>query len=412
MLALIVPRSAVIATNAARDALLAPLINPDPKKEPIHTFEQFMPLMPPALLEQYVLMTRSGSRHKASRKFPRVIAFMQGLDGYPLILAFSGFLGVINKEDPSQNEPKDPLYNVVELFAYESEGKAWETNEIEFSDHEGPKNGFSVSPRNPNRCYECHGDTASTLHPNWEPYPFWKHAVGEKGDLTIAEIQYLENFVMEGANHPRYQHLNRKRNLELNLAETFAGALSLVGLQKTLIQHDSNRVQRLVSETKDYHRFRYAFLGAFLGCKNFVSFIPESAGLGGAEQWRSIRTAVASEFSQLQKPHADLIEFTQVPIDIATHLRFLMDSRKISYEGWSLSRQHPLFFDATKIDHITIAKRLHALDPELSKLRFSPKAFHQYLQPPTSERDKTQVKVAERFCEALSSKSVNALSRP
>ncbi len=400
--------SQVATANVTLNAVLKPLLERKPTDPEIHTFEEFMPKLPRELREQYVLMTDSKSRHKSSKRYPRVISYMEGTDGAPFVLSFSGYLG-----DPQNlKDAKDPLYNVIELFAYQKETREWEAHSIEFSDFKGPKLGTHVSPKNPSSCYGCHGE--QSLHPLWEPYPFWKGAVGEKGDLTTTEVAYLKDFVNDAGNHPRYGQLERQKNLNLNLKEKLAGALSLIGLQKTLITADVFRVQKLISETPDYERFRFAFLGSVLACPDLPSFFPESVGLGGKSHWEELKSTTQKALGNLQEPHANLIRYTQVPVTIVTNLRYVTESRKMDYSDWSLSGQHPLFFDTTEVDHLALASAMRQNDKELAALTFSEPAFESLMTPSRSKNstEKKLVTQATNYCKALAKKSTNAFSHP
>ncbi len=122
----------------------------------IKTADEFKKFAAEKYGENYVLMRETGSVQGASNESPRAILFQPNA---MLVATFT-------------DHPTDPKKNAIEMMEFNHKTKKFDFQELRFANNE-----FKVSKQNPTTCVSCHQG-----RPIWDPWPFWKGAVGGVDD--------------------------------------------------------------------------------------------------------------------------------------------------------------------------------------------------------------------------------------
>ncbi|MCX6123974.1 MAG: hypothetical protein NTV34_04390, partial [Proteobacteria bacterium] len=220
------------------------------------TVEDFLKSLPPELKSRPVLLYKSQSLQTATYKAPRVLLSQpNGL----LVLAFNG-------QDAREGSDK------VESMEYDAAAAKFIFRELSFSSA-----GIDVSKANPPQCMTCH--RGSDPRPIWESYDRWPGAFGSSDDsLTSEEFEPFVEFLNSAATTPRYDKINLDHLLPVATKSNFLGRLPFepnITFTHTLSRLNFKRIARLIAETPDYARFKYAVAGG-LGCDSVNDMLPDA----------------------------------------------------------------------------------------------------------------------------------------
>ena len=238
------------------------------EEKKVESIENLLPLLPEGFRSHYVLMFQSRSLQSATYQNPRAILYG---DDASFILSFNG-------------DETEKGYDALETMEFNPEKKEFYYHEITFSRNSKEHSKVSFSETNPERCLRCHGDPA---RPNWDTYPLWPGAYGEKYHSALSEPEQkgILDFLKRQPEHPRYRYLrhaeiysdpetfnpshenkyNGRQKISPN--ESLSRLLGLMNFKKILHQ---------LSATSQFHSYQYALLGALDGdCGAIENFIPE-----------------------------------------------------------------------------------------------------------------------------------------
>jgi len=226
-------------------------------------------------LDSYVLIhsSRSAQRHAASKEFPRVVFFQRGL-----ILGVTDYPGKDNSR--------------VEVMQYSPQSNRFHFRLIRFN------GGEPQYEENPTSCLRCHGNKPL---PIWPTYRTWPGAYGSRSDFL-----YVENPEKTAMDPKKLKELqdwlyDRRATQKLSIADkekaewieslfrpvkrkmegvyTHLGEDSpredLAAFNGYLNQLNFRRIANELEASKDFDRYRYAFLGALFRCPDVPSFLGE-----------------------------------------------------------------------------------------------------------------------------------------
>jgi hypothetical protein len=156
---------------AAPEPLPPPLVTIDQvdqlvRSQPIFTLEELLSKLPERLRSRFTFIHTSRSRQDASFEFPRAILF--GPDAR-FVLAFNG-------------HPSQANYDSIEMMEYDDRSGRFRFATVEL---QSPSGARAFVNRDSSRCIGCHGPTAETLRPIWDPYPVWAGAYGGLDDNVL-----------------------------------------------------------------------------------------------------------------------------------------------------------------------------------------------------------------------------------
>lgn len=243
----------------------------------VRSISDVLEILPASFRSYYSMFYRSRSLqgpHKDDFLNPRALVFGD-LPKSNLVISFNG-------------NDSQPGHNGLEVLEINTKGGANDLNIFRYFDIEFPfaeaevgnqswaevQNKISFSTVNPPRCTACHGQPARPIFPG---YPDWEgsfasiHA-GPRPDGEVDGInQYLAK--VSSSEVSRYQKLIKNTT---NSPEDVFFNQTNNALNGYLGVANAIRVARLVKQTPQYDKFRYAFAGAFMSCENFPQLLPTS----------------------------------------------------------------------------------------------------------------------------------------
>lgn len=227
----------------------------NPATEP-KTIETFLAKLPEIYRGHFALMYDSKSLHQATPNEPRIIFF--GPDAR-LLTAVS-------------TDPRDPRYGVVEMIEYEPQTAEYKFHELDF---DGERPQFI---REPSRCNTCHGGDG---RPNWEPYDGWPGAYGSVHDTMKWKTkenalfgEFMKTSLFKGrflSLPPRFVTIQETFGGDPTYFTTSRGGGLNGGFSLLLGFSNLERVSRIMVESKNHARYRYAIAATLLNCKQPIS---------------------------------------------------------------------------------------------------------------------------------------------
>jgi hypothetical protein len=212
----------------------------------IQSIEALIGALPKPLLSSPVFVYQSQSLQGASLESPRVLLS----DGSGnLVLAFNG-------------DARQSGYDRLEAMEFNEQSARFTFYELSFSG----KGNLEVSQANPERCLKCHREPDP--RPNWESYDQWPGVYAGNDDRLIEhEVEPFKKLIQTYSSRPRYRYLQLDYLKPILQYTSFYGRLPEepnISLTHRLSKNNFKRVARLITESQDYSKFKYA-LGAFLG---------------------------------------------------------------------------------------------------------------------------------------------------
>ncbi len=155
----------------------------------------------------------------------------------------------------------------------EAAGKSWK--EVRQKMH--------FSGANPKKCVACHGKPPRPIYPG---YPDWDGSFGSQHferPLPEEDVRGMREYgaALEIEPNSRYSLLEPVAGIKEGAQEAydhFDGANDRINAR--LGEANAVRVARLIAQTPDYKKFRYAFLAALLRCDNYPDYFPQEVGNG------------------------------------------------------------------------------------------------------------------------------------
>jgi hypothetical protein len=325
----------------------------------IRTVEKLLPLLPEDYRSSFTLMRKSGSNQEAGDENPRVILF--GKDA-KLILAFNG----ANADLLAGKKAIPKGFDKVEVIEYDEKNASFGFKEIEFK---GDTQKALINS-NPKSCNSCHGDPA---RPNWEAYNYWAGAYGALDDHIkegTSEDIALKKWLKNRKANPRYQHLvlenesmkSECKNKLLKPKSDCNGAYSVSGFPNFrftmhLNQLNYKRIAKMLRESPDFEKYKYAIFAAGSNCPAIETFLPpqelKKFSHSPAYYEKATRDSMKEHLSKLTTAHPPEFAFHDensghdLPFNfeldgstshyITEKLRYLMEGRGISIDNWALS---------------------------------------------------------------------------
>jgi hypothetical protein len=256
----------------------------------ITTIEDLLPELPQEIRAEYVLMHTSRSLQGATFQAPRAILHW---DSAKKIMSFNG-------------GPEQKGGSSIEMIQFNEDTRKFEFHRLDFEKDKPP-----IRDQNLKRCHHCHRQDA---RPNWEHYFVWPGAYGEDDDsYNQKEVEEINVFIQNSKTHPRYKNLI---NIEqMSPQDGPNRAAKNIPFTQRVYALNSRRVARLVSETPDYQKFKYAAIGGMYCADKFSDFYPDN-----------------------QKPPATWDTKGEFDIDNYTaKFRYVFESRDIKVDDWFMN---------------------------------------------------------------------------
>ncbi|MGZ3722077.1 MAG: hypothetical protein ACXVA9_04045, partial [Bdellovibrionales bacterium] len=252
--------------------------NPDCE---IRTITDLLGKLPEGFMSTYTLMYRSRSLqgpNEIDYLNPRALVYQNNL-----VISFNNDISQAghNSIEAVAINPKAP--NVKDMFQYSEIMFPYHETEVGNLSWQEVQAGIKVSEPNSVHCTACHGVPARPIFPG---YPDWEGAFGSIGKelASDAEVKGYWQFHdrLNGAEPSRYQKLkpipSRPEGAVGYSDEQYPVANILAdnneNLNRRLGHVNGLRVGRLILQTSNYEKFRYALAGAMLECENWISFLP------------------------------------------------------------------------------------------------------------------------------------------
>ncbi len=213
----------------------------------ITTIEELLPELPEALRRDYVLMYKSRSIQHSDYQAPRAIL---NWDHGRKVISFN--------EGPNYKGG-----NSIEMIQFNEIQRRFEFHRLDFESGKPPKRDQNLQ-----RCHGCH---RADPRPNWEHYFDWPGAYGAHDDqYDVKETNELNKFIPFSKTHPRYKHL-----VNIDIMKPHGGGRNArnISFTERLGALNMQRIARLASETTDFHKYKFAVVGAVF-CPEFHLFFP------------------------------------------------------------------------------------------------------------------------------------------
>ncbi len=257
----------------------------------IDSVEKALCLIPSSITENAVLVNNSQSLQNGTLTNPRAIMFDPGTQFEPVKFAIS-FNG----------HPEQKQYQSLEIIKFDKMAPV-EEQMIFFDVHFDEIRKSLEIRKNPQSCLSCHSFNTSIPRPLWDANLFFPNAYGlQKSDaLTFLDEEFFrkaKHFSENYQEHPRYKFLGPiKFNIkvwlnksELNKDVQFRRFTHFpfyeVSSQELLTRNNDfairlailnrRRIAKLIYDSEDYIKYKYAISSVFLGCEsNVIELIPQ-----------------------------------------------------------------------------------------------------------------------------------------
>lgn len=242
----------------------------------IRSISDLLDVLPKSYLSHYSLMYRSRSLqgpHKDDYLNPRALVFGD-LDKSKTVISFNG-------------SPNQASHNGLEVLEINNQSGKQDVNIFKLYDIQFPlaekdlgslswknvQSKIAFSEANPPQCLTCHGQPVRPIFPS---YPNWEGAFGSKaiGTVSNAEDEGMNAFINKVNSHEESRYQKLGKNFQAWGQATDFFEMQNEALNMSLGSVNAIRVARLIQQTPQYNKFRYAFLGAILKCDNFSELIP------------------------------------------------------------------------------------------------------------------------------------------
>ena len=348
------------------------------RRENVHSVDDLVPLLPPALRSRYVLMRESRSAQEASAAAPRALLYTADAS---FVLTFNG-------------EPGGPESGAIETLEFDPCTRSFRLRELAFAAAAGASDGGPVataSEVNPSRCLACHG---SDPRPIWDSYPVWPGAFGEVegASKTAREDQAFAAFERSEAGRPRYRSLLGQDGVLVRSptrAQTRAEALYEGGRSLSrnadfglrLEQLQERTIARRVLSAERFRPFRYALLAALdPQCLDVDSYLPPETRAQFARTARRFRdetdrTVAAADRAKSARLAAPAAADGPILRDTLTDFRYVVEEGLgLSTQGWALALEPDACdFTTGAATRVALERELLAAvareDPALASLR-------------------------------------------
>jgi len=395
----------------------------------ITNLEQLMAYVPGGFRSQFVTLKGTNSDRAASEEYPNFVMY-DGEFNNGNSLAF-----VIT------TDPRNPKFNMLQAWEYNADHRKFNLKTYDFSSSSlTPTAQHSPHPgeQNSRACAKCHGPDPNDMHPNWEKYPFWSHAVGQEDELTKDEIARLRQYASDAqSSHDLRQQLAQGRSVpleegqanrlladarislldfEANIAKSQKSvkASPAFDLDTHLDKYNSHRLERKIIQTPNYGNYKFAIMGALWNCDDIASFLPTSgpaAALGGSERakWYATNTkermdATLADDSKRRRNRQGGHFLLDEGVERLAKTRFLIESRGVSFDDWFTSTEHDELYDDGSTSTLRDAGiNLYRDDPEIRAIYDS---IHNLASDATNVWAKEGAKV---FCDQLRQYSLSRL---
>lgn len=214
------------------------------------TVDKALCLIPPEVRSDMGLMVSSVSLQRSSIAQPRVILsspYSNQTIGERLFFSFNG--------------PADVGGNEIEVIRYrpsQSPSRLLEMIEVQLD------GTIQIHEGTPVRCQKCHGIEPQFL---WSQRDFWPAAAnGESVTRTKEEWMHVNQLM---AKNPRYSFLNGNGQFTVGAR----GSLSTINFYAAEV--NNHRLVGKVQQSPNYTEYKFAILGALLGCNQIESFLPK-----------------------------------------------------------------------------------------------------------------------------------------
>ncbi len=295
----------------------------------------------------YTLIFESFSRQDASYKNPRALIYTNDAK---LILSFNG-------------HPGQRGFDEIEMLQFKKDSFTFQRLAV----HNGRLKFFEPNER---RCLGCH---SRDPRPNWESYEVWPGVYQSREDringrtyaLEIGqEHDGFESFIQNAKKSPRYgmlEGLEKTYGLETSREPNLR-------LTELINFHNSKRIARLMTMSKDYEKYKFAILAGIYGCGDIGSYLTSS---------KEFPNSFDHYFTQTNSELMDSENFfawtSLLHVRKIASLRFLFENRGVSMNSWSTSFRDSTYAMASKVARLDqlLSSALIERDPELAPFRAS-----------------------------------------
>ncbi|MEQ1877276.1 MAG: hypothetical protein ABL958_11555, partial [Bdellovibrionia bacterium] len=257
-----------------------------------------------------------------------------------LVIAYQGknFSGLEDDLEVMEFDPVTKQFTLRSLEFHKDRAARNEPNVDSYGTPEMPlaltTDRYRLSGDNPSLCLKCHRATA---RPNWTAYPRWPGAYGSN-IFDMNEIRGFADFQRQSKPHGRYE----------TLIDNAFGNRYTIGDDGTLFPKEVNnhnlniflntfnrqRVAKLVSESKDYARYKHAIFAAALGCDDFLGYIPL------AVREKEFVGDYQSLIEDSKKTFQISVRFSDYERELRAMagLRYLFEGRGLEMQSWLMQR--------------------------------------------------------------------------
>lgn len=256
----------------------------------IDSIEKALCLIPPTITHNAVLVNSSQSLQNGTLTNPRAIMFDPGTQFEPVKFAIS-FNG-----DAEQKQ-----YHSLEIIKFDAKAPAEE--QMIFLDVHFDEIKKSVQiTKNPQSCFACHSFNTPIPRPLWDanlfsPAAYGSHSTDSHSQVDEEFYRKSKYFAENYRNHPRYKFLGSIKFdikvwfnfAELNKDVSFRRATTFPFYQIVApdLREKNNefairlailnrrRIAKLIYDSPDYNKYKYAISSVLLGCdQNVIDLIP------------------------------------------------------------------------------------------------------------------------------------------
>lgn len=262
------------------------------KLKNIDGVEKALCLIPKSIAHNAVLVNNSLSLQNGTLLYPRAIMFDPGSPFEPVKFAIS-FNGHLEQKQ----------YASLEIISFDPNAQVSEQMTFFDAHFDDIKKSVTIT-KNPQSCLACHSFNTTIPRPLWDANLFFSNAYGfqrsdEIKDLDENFISLSRQFFESYQNHPRYRFIGPieakvrtwRNEADLNKDIQFRRASILPFYEvsvPTLQERNNNfairlailnrrRIAKLIYDSIDYEKYRYAISSVLLGCSEpVIDLIPSS----------------------------------------------------------------------------------------------------------------------------------------